>query len=313
MNQTRDAHPPPRAPSSSREAEPDTPPCPRCHDAGFLTRAGPRHAEAVVCRHLANCRVCRGTGRHVHRDSAGHDVLAPCPCGLAEIAARVQLYNRAGIPPRFHDSRLSAFRVHHRSQAAARSHFERIRNGFQAGAKGVGLFGPPGVGKTHLLTGVAGWMTLTRGVEVRYADFSGLIAEIKRGFDQGLGEARVIEPVARVPVLMIDELGKGRGSDWERGVIDQIVSQRYNAGLSTFFATNYRANPGQATRGLASELELEESLRARLGVRVWSRLQEMCTLMEIDGPDARAEHTDRAATGRHQAPRGLRPVPPRPR
>ncbi len=289
-------------------------PCPRCHDEGFLTKPGARYAEAVVCRHLQACPCCEGTGREVVATPSGEQLLQPCSCGLLALARRVHLYNQAKIPGLFHCSKISEFRCQTSSQRVTRSHFERIRDAFEPGSKGAALFGSPGVGKTHLMTALAGWMTLTRGIEVRYADFSNLIAELKAGYDQGHGEVHVLGPVTEVPVLMIDELGKGRGSEWERGVIDSIISRRYNAGLSTFFATNYlnEAPEGAPRRGPASEAQYQESLRARLGPRVWSRLQAMCTLMELQGPDARVP-----ALPKYQsppvvaAPRGLQRVVPR--
>lgn len=289
-------------------------PCPRCNDDGFITRPGPRFAEAVVCRHLQNCSSCGGTGREVVRTETGEQVLKACGCGLLALAHRVKLYNKAKIPALFHCSKISDFRCQTASQRVTRAYFEGIRNRFEPGHKGAALFGTPGVGKTHLMTAVAGWMTLTRGIEVRYADFSDLIVELKAGYDRGHGEAHVLGPVTAVPVLMIDELGKGRGSEWERGVIDNIISHRYNAGLSTFFATNYLNEAPEKTPGIGANANapFQESLRSRLGPRVWSRLQAMCTLMELYGPDARAPRTPQyQSPPTVAAPRGVQRVTPR--
>ena len=59
----------------------------------------------------------------------------------------------------------------------------------------------------------------------------------------------VLRPLLHVPVLAIDELGKERGTDWERSMLDELISRRFNSGLATLFATNYfleeRSRPGQ--------------------------------------------------------------------
>ena len=45
--------------------------------------------------------------------------------------------------------------------------------------------------------------------------------------------------MARIPVLILDELGKGKNSEWEMNIIDKIIHQRYNAKKKTIFTTNY--------------------------------------------------------------------------
>ena len=95
----------------------------------------------------------------------------------------------------------------------------------------------------------------------------------------------------------MDEHGKGRSSDWELGNLDEIISRRYNPRQTTFFATNYRdplvegegANgPGRGphARGLSDPLR-RVTLEDRVGPRVYSRLKEMCTLLQVGGPDYR--------------------------
>jgi DNA replication protein DnaC len=93
-------------------------------------------------------------------------------------------------------------------------------------------------------------------------------------------------------VLAIDELGKERGTEWERSMLDELISRRYNGGLATLFATNYfldpRApaeEPGRVVQTRSRDFQREAeamSLSQRVGDRIYSRLNEMCTLQRLD-------------------------------
>ena len=93
-----------------------------------------------------------------------------------------------------------------------------------------------------------------------------------------------MHPLVTLPVLVIDELGKGRGSEWELGVLDELISKRYNAHRTTLFTTNYglesSAKSTEASKGF-------ESLQERVGSRIYSRLIEMCKPIRISGRDYR--------------------------
>ena len=161
--------------------------------------------------------------------------------------------------------------------------------------------GPPGVGKSHLLVGALRVLTLEQAVRCRYVEFFHLLSELKDGYSQGRSEMDIIAPLCEVEVLAIDELGKGRGTDWEMYVLDEILSRRYNAGRVTLFASNYtlgkdttlksQLSGGSAqvrTRGPRFQDQMvAETLEERVGTRIFSRLHEMCELVEVVGEDYR--------------------------
>jgi DNA replication protein DnaC len=256
--------------------------CPRCDDAGYVTRPGERWAEARVCRHLASCPQCHGRGLTIANDAAGHALAAPCACPIFSVAKRVDLFNRAKIPARFASSRIDTYvyRDHGGTQFRVKGVFSELCETFAPGARGVGLSGDPGVGKTHLLTALCGFFALELGLEVRYTDFADLIGELRAGFERGGGAETLVGTVVDAPVLFVDELGKGRATEWEQSIVDAIISRRYSRGLTLFFATNY---------GLDDRLDAldREPLQVRIGPRAASRLREMCRFEAIIGPDGR--------------------------
>src|SRR5262249_15034649 len=137
------------------------------------------------------------------------------------------------------------------------------------------------------------------------------MAAIRRGFQEGRSGAEIIGPLSLVEVLAIDELGKGRGSPFELETLDELIARRYNAGRTTLFATNYslererrstRGRDYQSTAELTGAGSQPELLRERVGERIYSRLCEMCDLVELPQDTADWRYT-KHEWGRAPAPR----------
>ena len=79
---------------------------------------------------------------------------------------------------------------------------------------------------------------------------------------------------------MLDELGANKPTEWVRDTIAHIINCRYNDKKLTIFTSNYLDKPSK---------QGEESLTDRIGVRLRSRLFEMCTGIEIRGDDFRQQ------------------------
>jgi DNA replication protein DnaC len=88
----------------------------------------------------------------------------------------------------------------------------------------------------------------------------------------------VLRPVLDAKVLILDELGANKPTEWVRDTIAHIINCRYNDKKLTIFTSNYLN---------ASSKPGEETLTDRIGVRLRSRLYEMCREVEIRGDDFR--------------------------
>ena len=165
-------------------------------------------------------------------------------------------------------------------------------NGYPVDQRGLLLHGSVGVGKTHLVVGAIRKLTLEKGIPCRFADFSHLLGSLKLAYDQGRGAQKLLDELSNVEILVIDELGKGRQSDWELSVLDELITRRYNQGRTCLITTNFRVLPdspmAEGGRGRPN-LAREEmySLEQVVGQRVFSRLFEMCSFVPVDGPDQR--------------------------
>ena len=148
-------------------------------------------------------------------------------------------------------------------------------------------------------------LALERGIASRYVEFLLLLSDIRAGFNANRSHMEILRPLLSVPVLAIDELGKERGTEWERSMLDELISRRFNSGLTTLFATNYFLEerhvpeaPGRLVRTRSAEFQREAesmTLSQRVGDRIYSRLNEMCTFVKLDpGHDLRK---DRAGAG----------------
>ena len=165
---------------------------------------------------------------------------------------------------------------------------------------GLLFIGPCGAGKTHLAVSALRQIVL-RGHTGLFCDYRELLKEIQGSYnpESHTSELGILEPVLTADVLLLDDLGASKPSLWALETVGHILNTRYNERRVTLLTTNYLdtsgTGPSLLRRGprLPSGQEVsasrEDSLTDRLGMRIRSRLYEMCRTIELFAPDYRKE------------------------
>ena len=266
--------------------------CPICRGTAIDFRSENEQSVARRCQCVPECPRCLDSGTVTARVN-GHVRTGRCRCQRP--ADRARLYTAAQIPGRYTSATLESYThgllQHAPENMGVLEDVSRWMSQWRVGQENRGLivWGPVGRGKTHLLVAIVRDLILRHGVPARFVEFTRLLGQLKAGYSEGKSGTDVIDPLIQVPVLAIDELGKGRLTDWELTIIDEIISRRYNAMACTLGSTNFR--PGMATGAAPANAALvdinPQTLGDRVGDRVLSRLQEMCDFVELSGRDFR--------------------------
>ena len=255
---------------------------------------------------LENCTLCRGTGWKLmpRADGAAGKIAVPCDCGTQERAARV--IERARIPKRYEHCDFESYSTDVGSSQQERLSLQQAKLSAQAfvrdypgvSEKGLLFMGPSGVGKTHLAVAALKEL-IQRGHVGLFCDYRELLKEIQASYNSASEstEMSVLEPIRTVEVLVLDDLGASKPSDWVRDIVGIVLNARYNENRTTIITTNYLDNPiseGEAARLPGGRLvppAREDSLEQRIGSRMRSRLYEMCRTVEVFSRDFRREKT----------------------
>jgi len=243
------------------------------------------------------CPICEGAGLRIVRRADGSQFAENCVCRVEERSQR--MIARAQIPKRYEHCTLDSFETGfggaHRTLAAAHLRARKFVEGYPLDAVGTGLLltGSIGVGKTHLAVGILQALVLERGATGLFYDYRDLLKQVQNSYNRQVSETEleVLKPVFDAEILVLDELGASKPTDWVWDTVAHILNTRYNDRRTTIITTNYSnlpplgVDPAQATGARAAVRE--ETLGDRIGERMRSRLQEMCVVVEMQGEDFR--------------------------
>ena len=164
--------------------------------------------------------------------------------------------------------------------AAAEQFAETFRDGLEM--KGLYIFGPAGVGKTHLLHAMINRLE-ERRIPSIIINADALFDRLRSMIGEGKDIEPALETFSSVPVLAIDEIGQERPNHFTLEKLFRIVNQRFTRRLPTLYASNYA--PHDLYMRLSDEfLAFTDPLK--------SRIIGMSRVGYLDGDDYRIAHME---------------------
>jgi DNA replication protein DnaC len=226
-------------------------------------------------RQPAVCSSCSGTGWEFIIDKE----VRPCHCRKNERRAKLladscipKLYNESSLqtyqPSKGNLSQLRAFNVAHTF----------VRD-YPIIDRGILFMGSVGVGKTHLSAGIMRGL-IEKGISCRFYEYRSLLKEIQNSYNPytHTTEMNILAPLFEYEVIVLDEIGAAKPSEWVQDTIGLIINARYNEKKLTILTTNYFDE---------CQSSANETLSDRIGVRLRSRLYQMCKTTIVEGEDYR--------------------------
>src|ERR671914_1778156 len=188
----------------------------------------------------SECPHCFGSGMEV----VSGEGARRCRCQSPDNRDRLLLSAR--IPPRYQHCTIQGYEAakHELSKWAAKMEAQIIIDDYLSlEGRGLLLTGPVGVGKTHLAVAILRELISRYRARGLFYQFGALLRQIQDSYNpvSQNSELAVLAPVFEAEVLVLDELGASKPTDWVRDTMMQIINARYNDRKLTLFTTNYAA------------------------------------------------------------------------
>jgi len=217
----------------------------------------------------ATCPRCNGSGWiPLSGDSLR---VEPCAC-QGDLRRRTRIA-ATSIPRRYLTCRLGNFHDHAPALKTAKARIHQFVGEWmpQLGTKGLLLQGGCGTGKTHLAVAALLEIIQTdKPGKLLFSNFQDLIQEIQASFDSEspVDKSEILRPLLEADLLVLDELGSQKPSNFVHDILYYIINTRYNNVRTTIFTTNN-----------------VDDLGDRIGDRLRSRLYEMASVIHLTGVD----------------------------
>lgn len=225
---------------------------------------------------LALCEGCTGTctkeqNRYtipVVTDYFGEEHIARAFCKFGEQRQLQTKCRAAHIPAKYIGKTFGDYEITSENKRAF-----TLAKWFVAekSAQGLYLYGNCGTGKTYLASLIA--QEFVDEGTVIFGDVPDLLSRLKETFDTGGTEA-LINRYAKCKLLVLDDIGTGKVTEWNVGVLYQVINARYNANLPLIVTSNYdfddlrnRLTVKDKNGGIIDDFTAK---------RIVSRLSEMC-------------------------------------
>lgn len=259
------------------------------------------------------CPICNGLGLRIVQQPDGTQFAQNCTCRIERRAARMM--KNARIPRRYELCSLDTYETMHKSATEsvkkALNTSCKFAEGFPIETNGKGLLfvGSRGLGKTHLAIGILKNLIAERGATGVFWEHKELLESLRSIYSVRTAgaEDELLKAVITCDILVLDDLGDITPTDWSWDTTSYILSSRYNEDRSTIITSNLPNEPPSISFDEQVDRFSEQSKEAkramtrrtlgdRIGDRIWSRLQEMCVVVEMQGEDFR-QKVKRASFG----------------
>ena len=229
------------------------------------------------------CPRCNGTG---WVPMPGDDLrVEACGC-QGDLRKQLRLTS-AQIPKRYLHCTLDTFREKSTMLRVAKKKVQEFVDVWPNTSEGRGmlLMGGCGVGKTHLaVAALVEIINSNKPGRLLFTNFQDLIQEIQASFDadNATTKSEILRPVLEVDLLVLDELGSQKPTQFVQDILYYVINTRYNEERATIFTTNYVDRPTDAK---------DEALELRIGTRLRSRLYEMANILDFSGASDHRRNT----------------------
>ena len=265
----------------------DTPsrPCLECGGTGIFynskVEAG-RFGRLQLCNCTIEDCLCGGRQPYRYWDANGDGHWCPCRPKRRRLVEVQRLFKQAEIPTRYQWTFQDDFHFNAPNGSAIKfaaevhSYVATLIDSGKEPSEGFLFYGRPGTGKTMLGCIMLNELMLHRGRPGRFLNLSRKYFQQLRDTysedSERYGQTwQIIDALCKMPYLVLDDFGVQRGTEWEQEMLYDLVDARYSEERFTIVTTNQ---------------PLDDIKQLSQG-RIYSRLTEMCRLVDMDGDDYR--------------------------
>lgn len=190
------------------------------------------------------CPLCHGEGGHMVKDENGYDVWKPCKCWFKEMRKRSLRF--ANIPIKYKDATFDNYEteIYSKNSAAMGKLKELCKSyvdEFTLNSKGLYIHSEvKGSGKSRMICTI-GNALMEKGFNVKFSTMGVILDKIKETWNDSseYTESKLKDELKTVDVLILDDFGMDKSTDWVNSQVYDIINYRYNEKKVTLYTSNY--------------------------------------------------------------------------